>query len=181
MAVSYEIYSGESDQLGARRRIMSGARPGLIMRLNSGIYHIISRYGDANAVVNADVTVEAGKLTEVAITHPGATVTFRLVTCAGGEAQSGAQWAILDSEGEVIKESAGALPTHVLAAGSYVAPALLGAPGSRWFTQLIYEFFFEGGNWNRGAAYALLLLILCLIVVLCTLRLFNVKLVNVAK
>lgn len=75
----------------------------------------------------------------------------------------------------------GCMFTYMLAAGSYVAPALLGAPGSRWFTQLIYEFFFEGGNWNRGAAYALLLLVLCLGVVLCMLRLFNVKLVNVAK
>ena len=123
MSVSYDIYAGETDQLGNRRRIMSGARPGLIMRLNSGIFHIVSRYGDANAIVNADVTVEAGKLTEVAIAHPGATVTFRLVTRAGGEAQSGAQWAILDGEGDVIKESAGALPTHVLAAGSYVVTA----------------------------------------------------------
>jgi len=122
-AVSYDILSGETDQLGNRQRIMSGARPGLIIRLNAGIYHIVSRYGDANAVVNADVTVEAGKLTEVAIAHPGATVTFRLVTRPGGEAQSGAQWAILDPDGEVIKESAGALPTHVLAAGSYVVTA----------------------------------------------------------
>ncbi|MEO8652455.1 MAG: hypothetical protein ABI391_09135, partial [Hyphomicrobiaceae bacterium] len=123
MAVSYDIFSGDSDQLGNRRRIMSGARPGLIMRLNAGIFHIVSRYGDANAVVSADVTVEAGKLTEMAITHPGAIVTFRLVTRAGGEAQSGAQWTILDGQGEVIKETAGALPTHVLAAGSYVITA----------------------------------------------------------
>jgi hypothetical protein len=123
MAVSYDIFSGETDQLGNRRRIMSGARPGLIMRLNAGLFHIVSRYGDANAAVSADVTVEAGKLTEVAIAHPGATVTFRLVTRAGGEAQSGAQWAILDAEGEVIKETAGALPTHILAAGSYVITA----------------------------------------------------------
>ncbi len=122
-AINYDIYSGETDQLGNRQRIMSGARPGLIMRLNAGIFHIVSRYGDANAVVSADVTVEAGKLTEVAITHPGAAVTFKLVTRPGGEAQSGAQWAILDPDGEVIKESAGALPTHVLAAGSYVVTA----------------------------------------------------------
>jgi hypothetical protein len=123
MAVSYDIYSGEADQLGNRQRVMTGARPGVIMRLNAGIYHVMSRYGDANAVVNADVTVEAGKLTEVAISHPGATVTLKLVTRAGGEAQSGAQWAILDADGEVVKETAGALPTHVLAAGSYVVTA----------------------------------------------------------
>jgi hypothetical protein len=122
-AVSYDIYSGETDQLGNRQRIMSGARPGVIMRLNAGIFHIVSRYGDANAVVSADVTVEAGKLTEATITHPGASVTFKLVTRPGGEAQSGAQWAILDPDGDVIKESAGALPTHVLAAGSYVVTA----------------------------------------------------------
>jgi hypothetical protein len=122
-AVSYDIFSGETDQLGNRQRIMSGARPGFIMRLNAGIFHIVSRYGDANAIVSTDVTVEAGKLTEVAITHPGATVTFKLVMRPGGEAQSGAQWAILDPDGEVIKESAGALPTHVLAAGSYVVTA----------------------------------------------------------
>jgi hypothetical protein len=122
-AVSYDIFSGETDQLGNRQRIMSGARPGLIMRLNAGIYHIVSRYGDANAIVSADVTVEAGKLTDVAVTHPGALVTFKLVTRPGGEAQSGAQWAILDPDGEIIKESAGALPTHVLAAGSYVVTA----------------------------------------------------------
>jgi hypothetical protein len=123
MSVSYDIYSGETDQLGNRKLVVSGARPGLIMRLNAGIFHIVSRYGDANAIVSADATVEAGKLTEVAISHPGATVTFKLVTRAGGEAQSGVQWAILDGDGELIKETAGALPTHVLAAGSYVVTA----------------------------------------------------------
>lgn len=121
--VSYDIFSGETDQLGNRQRVMTGARPGLITRLNAGIFHIVSRYGDANAMVTADVTVEAGKLTEVAISHPGATVTLKLVTRAGGEAQSGAQWAILGEDGELVKESAGALPTHVLAAGSYVVTA----------------------------------------------------------
>jgi hypothetical protein len=123
MAISYDIYTGETDQLGNRQRIMSGARPGLIMRLNAGLFHIVSRYGDANAIVSADVTVEAGKLTEVAVAHPGATVTFKLVTRPGGEAQSGAQWSVLDPDGDVIKESVGALPTLVLASGSYVVTA----------------------------------------------------------
>ena len=71
--------------------------------------------------------------------------------------------------------------TFMLAAGSYVAPALLGSPGSRWFTEIIYNWFFEGGDWNRGAAYALVLLVLCLAVVLITLRLFRVNLTDVAK
>jgi spermidine/putrescine transport system permease protein len=75
----------------------------------------------------------------------------------------------------------GCVFTFMLAAGSYVAPALLGAPGSRWFTEIIYNWFFEGGDWNRGAAYALVLLLLCLGVVLLALRLFRVNLADVAK
>ena len=75
----------------------------------------------------------------------------------------------------------GCVFTFMLAAGSYVAPALLGAPGSRWFTEIIYNWFFEGGDWNRGAAYALVLLVLCLCVVLLALRLFRVNLADVAK
>lgn len=75
----------------------------------------------------------------------------------------------------------GCVFTFMLAAGSYVAPALLGAPGSRWFTEIIYNWFFEGGDWNRGAAYALVLLVLCLLVVLVTLRLARVNLTDVAK
>lgn len=75
----------------------------------------------------------------------------------------------------------GCVFTFMLAAGSYVAPALLGSPGSRWFTEIIYNWFFEGGNWNRGAAYALILLVLCMAVVLAALRLFRVNLADVAK
>jgi len=71
--------------------------------------------------------------------------------------------------------------TFMLAAGSYVAPALLGAPGSRWFTEIIYNWFFEGGDWNRGAAYALVLLVLCLSAVLITLKIARVNLADVAK
>jgi spermidine/putrescine transport system permease protein len=75
----------------------------------------------------------------------------------------------------------GCVFTFMLAAGSYVAPALLGAPGSRWFTEIIYNWFFEGGDWNRGAAYALVLLLLCLGVVLATLKIARVNLTDVAR
>lgn len=121
--VSFDVMSGETDQLGNRQRVVAAARPGLILRLNAGIYRVVSTLGDANAVVRSDVSVEAGKLTEATITHHGADVTFKLVTRAGGEAQSGAEWSILDAAGAVIKSSAGALPRHILAAGSYVVTA----------------------------------------------------------
>ncbi len=95
----------------------------MIVRLNAGIYHIVSTYGDANAVVQADVTVEPGKLTEASISHLGAKVTFKLVTRAGGEAQADAQWSVLTTQGELVKQSAGALPTHILDPGGYIVTA----------------------------------------------------------
>lgn len=75
----------------------------------------------------------------------------------------------------------GVVFTFMLAAGSFVVPALLGSPGSRWFTEIIYNWFFEGGDWNRGAAYALVLLVLCLSVVLIALRVARVNLADVAR
>lgn len=121
--VTYEVFSDERDQFGNRSRIMGGAKPGVIIRLNSGIYHIVSTFGDANAQVRTDVTVEAGKLTEITATHAAAKVTFKLVTRAGGEALADTQWSILNAQGEVIKESVGALPTHALAPGKYTVTA----------------------------------------------------------
>lgn len=121
--VSFDIYAGEGDLITARSRIVSGVRPGLIVRLNAGIYQVVSTYGDANAVVRADVTVEAGKLSEATIRHQAARVTFKLVARAGGEAIADTQWTLETPQGEIIRESAGALPTHVLAAGRYVVTA----------------------------------------------------------
>ncbi|GGF07906.1 ABC transporter permease [Stappia taiwanensis] len=75
----------------------------------------------------------------------------------------------------------GCVFVFMMAAGSYVAPALLGAPGSRWFTQIVYEWFFEIGNWNRGAAYGVALMAMCLAVVLGLLALFRVNLASAVK
>jgi hypothetical protein len=123
-SVSYSIYS-DRDQSGDRRLIIANVKPGLIVRLNSGIYHIVSVVGDANAMVESDVTVEAGKLTEANVSHPAAKATFKLVSKPGGEALAGTQWTIKSEQGDVIKESSGALPTHVLAPGTYTAIARL--------------------------------------------------------
>lgn len=122
-AVTYDIQSDERDQSGNRTTVMSNAKPGLIIRLNAGIYHIISLYGDANAVVHADVTVEAGKLTEATIAHAAAKVTLKLVTRSGGEAMPDTHWVVQTPDGTIVKESVGALPTHMLAPGTYTAIA----------------------------------------------------------
>ena len=41
----------------------------------------------------------------------------------GGEALADTQWSILTTTGDVVKESAGALPTHILAVGDYAVVA----------------------------------------------------------
>jgi hypothetical protein len=104
-------------------RVMTGAKPGLVIRLNAGIYNIVGTYGDANAVARSDVTVEAGKLTEATLSHAAAKVTFRLVARAGGDAIADTQWNVANAQGETVKESVGALPTHVLAPGTYTVSA----------------------------------------------------------
>lgn len=121
--VSYSIFSDDRDQFANRTAVMTGAKPSLIMRLNAGIYRLVSTYGDANARVETDVTVEAGKLTEASVAHTAGKATFRLVTRAGGEALPDTQWAVAASNGETVKESVGALPTHTLAPGAYTVTA----------------------------------------------------------
>ena len=78
---------------------MSGVKPGLVMRLNAGIYNVVGTYGDANAIARADVTVEAGKLTEATLTHAAAKVTFKLVARPGGDAIADTQWNVANAAG----------------------------------------------------------------------------------
>jgi len=117
--VRYDILSDEADQFGNRKMVLRDAKPGIVIRLNAGAYHIECLYGDANATVKADVTVEPGKITEATLKQTGAKTTFKLVQALGGEALADTKWTILTSAGDVVKENAGALPTHILAPGSY--------------------------------------------------------------
>jgi von Willebrand factor type A domain len=122
-AVKIDILSDEEDQFGNRSKILANAKTGVVIRLNAGAYRLESLYGDANAVVKADVTVEPGRVTEAAIKQTGSKTTFKLVQSLGGEALTDTKWTILTSAGDVVKENAGALPTHILAPGSYAVVA----------------------------------------------------------
>ncbi len=131
-SVHFDILSDEEDQFGNRHTILGDAKPGVVIRLNAGAYHIVSLYGDANATVRADVTVEPGKLTEATVKHAASKVTFKLVQGLGGEALADTQWSILTKTGDVVKENAGALPTCILAAGTY---AVVARHGSATYTR----------------------------------------------
>ncbi|NBC32562.1 MAG: ABC transporter permease subunit [Alphaproteobacteria bacterium] len=75
----------------------------------------------------------------------------------------------------------GCIMTFMLAAGSYAVPQILGGTSSLWFTQIIYNWFFEGGDWNVGSAYAFLLLIICVLFILAMMRLFRVGLNEISR
>jgi hypothetical protein len=96
---------------------------GSVVVVPEGTYYIVSHYGDANAVVRSDIRVQAGRLTDVTVTHRAAAITLKLVTEKGGEALANTAWSVLTPGGDVIKESIGAFPRVILAEGEYRAIA----------------------------------------------------------
>jgi spermidine/putrescine transport system permease protein len=77
--------------------------------------------------------------------------------------------------------ASGCVMVFMLCAGSVIVPGTLASPSSRWFTEIIQQTMFEGLDWNTGAAYAFLLLALCIIFVSLVMRILNVRLVDIAK
>lgn len=75
----------------------------------------------------------------------------------------------------------GCIMVFMLAASSYAVPFILGSPGTRWFTEIIYQWFFEGQNWPQGSAYAFLLLLLCMLFILGMMRVFKIGVADIAK
>jgi spermidine/putrescine transport system permease protein len=68
--------------------------------------------------------------------------------------------------------SSGCTMVFMLSAGALAAPQILGGPSSLWFTQLIYQQFNDNSDWPQGAAYAVVLLVTCILLVLAIMRLF---------
>jgi spermidine/putrescine transport system permease protein len=77
--------------------------------------------------------------------------------------------------------ASGAVMVFMLSAGSILVPTLLASTNSRWFTEIIQQWMFESQDWNTGSAYAFLLLILCTAFVSVVMRVFKVKLSDIAK
>ncbi len=77
--------------------------------------------------------------------------------------------------------ASGSVMVFMLSAGSILVPTLLASTNSRWFTEIIQQWMFESQDWNTGSAYAFLLLILCTVFVSAVMRIFRVKLSDIAK
>lgn len=97
-----------------------------IVTLNAGTYQVVSRFGDINAVVRADLRVEPGQLTDATLYHHAAEVSFKLVSEEGGEAIADVEWTLQTSDGATLFTERGAFPSTVLAEGEYLVLAKLG-------------------------------------------------------
>jgi spermidine/putrescine transport system permease protein len=76
----------------------------------------------------------------------------------------------------------GSIMTFMLSAGSYAVPYIMTrGTAPPWFTQLIYNKFFESNNWNAGAAYAFTLLITCSVFIFLLMRVFRVGIKDIAR
>ncbi|HTV69600.1 MAG TPA: hypothetical protein VMF90_13780 [Rhizobiaceae bacterium] len=113
----FSIYEADGEDGGAL--IIPDVKPNAVVRLNSGTYHVVSTYGNVNAVIRSDIKVDAGKLTEATVEHHAAEVTFKLVRESGGEAIADTSWSIVTDSGDPIRESVGAYASLVLAEGNY--------------------------------------------------------------
>lgn len=130
----FEIH-GIDPEFGERILIADDISQDEILALSAGRYHVVSYYGDTNAVVRADIDVDPGLLTELSLYHEAARVTLKLVATQGAEALANTAWSIVTQGGEILFDSIGAFPTLVLAAGEYIAIAR--------HDDLIYESTFD--------------------------------------
>jgi hypothetical protein len=119
----FDIYAPDEGGAYERSLLIANAPPGKVIGLTAGVYHVVSRYGSANAQVRADIRVDAGKLTEATIYQKAARLTLKLVQVRGGEALADTAWSVLSANGETVVASVGAFPQVVLAAGEYKAIA----------------------------------------------------------
>src|SRR5438270_866374 len=121
--ISFAIYKGSQFEAAERASLIPNVAAGDVALLPEGTYYITSNYGDANSVVRSDIRVQAGKLTDVTITHRAAVITLKLVSDKGGEALANTAWSVITPGGDGIKESIGAFPRVVLSEGEYRAIA----------------------------------------------------------
>jgi spermidine/putrescine transport system permease protein len=77
--------------------------------------------------------------------------------------------------------ASGCTLVFMLAAGALAAPLVLGGPKTLWFTPIVYDRFYQAFNWNQGSAYAIVLLLTCVVFVLLVMRLFKVSFSEIAR
>jgi hypothetical protein len=117
--IAFDVYSGSQFDSTDRRPITQNVMTGEMLLVPEGTYYIVSNYGDSNSIVRSDIRVQAGRLTDVTVTHRAAAITLKLVSEPGGEALANTAWSVLTKGGDTVKESIGAFPKVILAEGDY--------------------------------------------------------------
>ena len=120
----FDIFTAGNE--GDRTLVAQNLSANDIVTLNAGTYHVVSYFGDINAVVRADLRVEPGQMTEATLYHRAEQVTFKLVTEAGGEAVADVEWTVKTADGATVFSNIGAFPATVLAEGDYLVLAKRG-------------------------------------------------------
>ncbi|MDQ0513257.1 ABC transporter permease [Ancylobacter amanitiformis] len=77
--------------------------------------------------------------------------------------------------------ASGCTLVFMLTAGALAAPLVLGGPRTLWFTPIVYDRFYQAFNWPQGAAYALILLVTCIVFVLVVLKAFRLSLGEITR
>ncbi|MCF6187178.1 MAG: ABC transporter permease [Desulfobulbaceae bacterium] len=77
--------------------------------------------------------------------------------------------------------TSGAIVVFMLALGNYLTPNLMGGKNSLWFTEQIYNQFIASFNWNQGAAFGFLLLVLSSLIIWTGLKVTRQRLGEVAS
>jgi spermidine/putrescine transport system permease protein len=77
--------------------------------------------------------------------------------------------------------TAGCIVVFMLTLGNYLTPTLLGGKNSLWFTEQIYTQFITRFNWEQGAAFGFLLLVLSTAIVWVGLKLAGQKFGDVMR
>ena len=118
--------STAGDSASDRDSIIKDVKPDDIIYLNAGIYHVISRFGNVNAEVRADLRVEAGQITDATLYHNAGKVSFRLASEPNGKAIADVEWTVNDADGKTVYSNLGAFPATILGEGDYSVIAKIG-------------------------------------------------------
>lgn len=118
-AVSFQVFPESVEDFETTRPLARDIDERAVLVVPAGRYTVVSRYGDVNAIVRAQIDVEPGQLTEAVMFHNAAQITLKLVNEPNGEALPNTAWSVLNPGGDIVREFVGAFPTMVLSEGDY--------------------------------------------------------------
>ncbi len=137
----------------------SGVVPALLVRLGFADTPPELLYHDATILVGLVYTSVLFMV--VPLTNALESLDDSLIEAAydlGGNAWSILRQIVLPHAAPGI--AAGSIVVFMLTLGNYLTPTLLGGKNSLWFTEQIYTQFITRFNWEQGAAFGFLLLVL---------------------